>query len=312
MPGRQKFTNERQVLPSVAVVRRHSNSPSRSRSISKSRSRSHSQQKRTHRRSRSRSYNRSRTRSRSRSRSRHSKRRSYTKSPLRRREIKSPSRRRSVSVHKNDHHLDTSTFRSIIQTQQSKIEELLCSQKEELEARIDSKSQFRQKRNERQFSFNTKVLTLVTRAKSYIKDNETRNALYEIRESIKLLETQNEDLLIADSSKFGWLTVSKFRGKDKLSSTIQKKILKIDSTLDKHNGENSAYKKGGRNNFKKPNQRFTVQTERPERKGPTETLQYLKTRKRSGVCTFCSAHGHFWRECSAYWAEVNKSRDQTA
>ncbi len=72
------------------------------------------------------------------------------------------------------------------------------------------------------------MLTLVTRAKSFIKDNETHNALYEIRESIKFLETQNEDLLIADSSKFGWLTVSKICGKYTLSSTIQKKILKID------------------------------------------------------------------------------------
>ncbi len=140
MPGRQKFTNERQVLPSVAVVRRHSNSQSCSRSNSKSRHRSYSQQKRTHRQSHS--YNRSHTRSRSHSHSRHSKRHSYTKLPLRCCQIKSPSRCRSVSVNKNDHHLDTITFRSIIQAQQSKIEELLCSQKEELEARINSKWQF--------------------------------------------------------------------------------------------------------------------------------------------------------------------------
>ncbi len=309
---REKFTNERPVISSVAVVKRRPNSRSRSHTRSRSRSQSHSRSK-SRSRSRSNSKRKSRSRSFRRSRSRSnthtSRRRSYTKSPVRR-YYKSPSRRRSVSVNKNDDTLDARSFRAIIQAQQTKIEDLLCSQKAELEERIDSKSNFRQKRNERQFSFNTKVLTLVKRAKSLLKDNDNRQALYELRDTIKLLETQNEDLLIADSSKFGWLTVSKIRGKDKLSSNLQKKIMKIDSSLDKNHGENSNYKKRGNRNFKKSNSRFTVQTERSERKGPAETLQYLKTRKRSGVCTFCSAHGHFWRECPTYWEEVNKSRDQ--
>ena len=313
MVGREKFISERPTVSSKAVVRKrfpsHSRSRSRSHSRSRLRSRSRSRSKsrsRSNLRGRSKSRSQSRNYQRSRSRS-YTRGRSCTKGSKNR--SRSPSRRRSVSVQDRSGNLDTHTFKTIIQKQQQKIEELLCSQRQELEEKIDSKSNFRQKRNERQYSFNTKVLNLLERAKKLMKDDDKKSALYEIKEAIQVLQTQNEDILIADSSKFGWLTVSKFRGKEKLPSSIQKQIQKIDNNLDKYASKPN-YKKGGHKNFRQTNSQSTVQTNRQTRKGPEETLQYLKTRKRSGLCTFCSETGHFWKECASYWSEVNKSRDK--
>ncbi len=313
MVGREKFISERPTVSSKAVVRKRI--PSQSRSRSRSRPRSHSRSRvrsRSHSRSssnyRGRSQSRSQSRNRQRSRSRsYSRGRSCTKGYKKR--SRSPSRHRSVSVQDNSGSLDTRTFKSIIQQQQQKIEELLCLQRQELEDKIDSKTNFRQKRNERQYSFNTKVLNILERAKKLLKEEDKKGALLEIKDAIHILQTQNEDILIADSSKFGWLTVSKFRGKEKLPSSIQKKIQKIDNNLDKYAGKPN-YKKGGYKNFRQPTSQSTVQTNRQTRKGPEETLQFLKTRKRSGLCTFCSESGHFWKECSSYWTEVNKSRNK--
>jgi hypothetical protein len=254
---------------------------------------------------------------------------SRSRSPSRRRSVsrRSPSRRRSPTRRRSNTHrprsrsrsrrsgsngrdvLDTKTFQDIISRQQERIEELLDDQRHELEDRIDTKSIFKDKRNEKQHSFNSKVLKCVKTVKSFLKSRDSVKALDELYNAQDLLHQQNEDLIIADSSKFGWLTVAKLRGKEQLSTSIQKKIAKIETNLDRNNVK-TGFKKGGGPHFKRTDFKSKVETSRPAKKGPEETLRFLKSRKRSGVCTFCSENGHFWRECPGYWSSVKEARNE--
>ena len=149
---------------------------------------------------------------------------------------------------------------------------------------------------------------MIKSAKTVLEDKEQGRALEILSDVIDHLDQQNEDITIADQSKFGWLTVFKLRGNDNISSSIKKKVDKIEQTLERNNVKPSV-KKSGTNDNKKSYSKNGVQTER-EKRGPEETLQFLKGRKRSGVCTHCTESGHFWRECPSYWNSVKQARTQ--
>lgn len=268
----------------------------------------------------SRSRTRSRTRTRSKSRSRRPTRtRSRSRRPIRSRSRRprthSRSRTRSVCKESragngNDP-LDLTTFKDLIAEQQEYITSLISSQKKEIEDKFQTNSNFCNKGNRKQYEFNSQILSLLKSAKSFLKDKESDKALELMRNTIDQIEEQNQNIHIADSSKFGWLTVFKLRGTENLSSSIKKKVDKIESTLERNNAKSSNYKKPGGFGFKRKFGKPGVQTERSfEKKGPEETLQWLKTRKRHGICTHCTESGHFWRECPQYWASVNKARTQ--
>ena len=253
------------------------------------------------------------SRSRSRSRSRRPRSRSRTRQPARSLSRRSLSRRksRSRSLSRRDGPLDVGTFQEIISKQQDYITSLISSQKRELEEKIEASSTFRNKGNQKQYEFNSQILNLVNSSKTFLKDKDGDKALDILRDIVQKLDEQNENIQIADSSKFGWLTVFKLRGKDCISSSVKKKVDKIETSLERHNVR-SNYKKSGNDDSKGKHPKNGVQTERQEKRGPEETLLWLKTRKRTGICTHCTESGHFWRECPQYWPSVNTARKQDA
>ena len=59
--------------------------------------------------------------------------------------------------------------------------------------------------------------------------DKVRSLLNELQDSI---EEQGQDLITADISRHGWLTVSRLKNKGPLTSNLLKRIEKEDKTLD--------------------------------------------------------------------------------
>ena len=66
----------------------------------------------------------------------------------------------------------------------------------------------------------------------------------------------------------------------------------------------------GFRNFKKMERPY-VQTGR-KKQGPEEALQFFQKRFRTGNCSHCGETGHFYKECAAFWTEVNESRKKAS
>ena len=117
-------------------------------------------------------------------------------------------------------------------------------------------------------------------------------------------EDHSEDLVVADTSRHGWLTVHQLRGREQLSSSVQRKVEKIDSRLDKlklsRHDEKGRFS-SGRKNPQQVEFQDRVQTYR-RKQGPEEVLKSFANRRREGTCTHCNEPGHFFRECPGLWS----------
>ena len=200
----------------------------------------------------------------------------------------------------------------MLQDQQEYIHDLINSHKEEVGELVSPRSQtFRNKGIEKQFLYNMKVSTKLKKVKSLLKKQKLNRALESVRDLLKLVEDHNDDLLIAENSRHGWLTVHQLRGGSSLSSDLQKKVEKIDSRLDKsrqqQRGDVQRYRpgKGRQDSFRMEGK--DVQTFR-RKQGPEEALLSFSKTNRQGSCTHCSESGHFYRECPDFWKSVNESR----
>ena len=153
-----------------------------------------------------------------------------------------------------------------------------------------------------------------------IKKKKNDKAYDEIKEIVKTIETICEDLVIADSSKHGWLTVYKLRGSDTtIPSDVQKKVEKIETRLDR---EKTTRKEYGEK--KKPYSRYPrkVDQENGEigqqqqagtarrKAGPEELMSYLTKTRRRGTCSHCQQEGHFFKECPKFWTDVSNQRKE--
>ena len=199
----------------------------------------------------------------------------------------------------------------MLNEQQEYIKDLISNHKEEVDELLASKTKsFRSKGLEKQFEFNNKVTTRLSKIKKLLRKKKISRATDAVKELLEICEDHADDLLVADSSRHGWLTVHQLRG-GTLSSDLWKKVEKIDNRLDKarpKDGKNRPQASGGNSN-RMENQ--NVQTWR-RKQGPEEAMQSYSKVQRQGTCTHCSAQGHFYRECPDFWRDVNASRKKAS
>ena len=202
----------------------------------------------------------------------------------------------------------------LLNKQQEYVYDLINQHKEKIDDLLVEKNRnFRSKGLEKQYIFNKKIITKAKKLKKNLKKEKVSRALSCVRDLIELCEEHADDLMIADSSRHGWLTVHQLRGPERLPGDLQKKVEKIDSRLDKvkNGGQENRRYNGGRQNYKRVDKE-DVQTYRYRRQGPEEAIQSLSKTQRNGSCTHCRTEGHYFKECPQFWTEVAESRKKAA
>ena len=201
----------------------------------------------------------------------------------------------------------------LLNRQQEKVFEIISSRTDKLrELKEEKEIVFRNKGLGKQYKNVQKTLASLNRVKKALKKKKIEKALDEVRDLIESVEEQGEDLLIADTSKHGWLTVFNLRGKKNLPSDLMKKIDKIDSKIDREKSSKDGWKKrGGYKGDEEVGSAFRQGLPR-RRPGPEETMQSLTKSRRQGQCSHCNEYGHFYKECSKFWQQVSEQRKKAA
>ena len=113
------------------------------------------------------------------------------------------------------------------------VHQTLAAQKEEMEEKLKKSSvNFTQKPIERQFEVNARILALNHKMQKVLKNKDYKRVKSLVREQEEELKEHQENLMIAEFSQHGWLTVSKIRGEKHLDSSVIKKIQKVDALID--------------------------------------------------------------------------------
>ena len=310
--------------------RRFSSSSSRSRSRSRPR-RSQSREdrdraSRTTRSSPSRSRDRERSlvRVRSRSRTREYSRAGRADSQNRSTDPVDRTNNRTVNNQGGDNGNEFQRFQVLLDKQQASIASLLSEQRKELFDKVESgkKHKFRHQNLEKQFEVISEFSKITKRAISNLKkgyNDKVKTLLYELQESI---EEQEQDLITADISRHGWLTVSRLKNRGSLTSNLLKKIEKVDENLDKKRRRFSR-EDGGKFGFRPRRMdqmpyRANVKTFKSngqkyqQKRSPEQLLEEAVRQTRAGKCTHCDEEGHFYRECPSFWEKVRQSRRTNA
>ena len=300
-------SSEERVRPS-GPRRIGSRPSSRERSRSRERPRSRSRSRRDRSRSRT-----GRLRSRSRTGGRRS--RSRSRSRIRRSRGRSTSVRSAVGRLRNldigeqgerrDQEDDSYRFfQKLLNQQQERIAGLLADQKQELFDKVDNskKHNFKQKPLEKQHEVNDKFLKIVRRSISCLEKAHTSKAKTYLKELKEELEEHSEDIIAADISRHGWLTVSRIRDRGSLSSAVIRRIEKEDDNIDKRRksvvGQTS--KRPGvmdKPPFRDPFRPDSFRTTRPQpgqKKSPEQLLNEAVRQTRAGLCSHCQQEGHFY------------------
>ena len=147
----------------------------------------------------------------------------------------------------------------------------------------------------------------------FLTSHKAEKVLEDLQED---LELHQEDIIAADLSRNGWLTVSRLRNKSSLPSSLLKQIEKEDDAIDRWKRKSSIGRNGGNSSrFRTMDQgTFTnfVRTNRGakgfQKKSPEELMQEAVRQNRAGQCSHCSQEGHFYRECPSFWQKVHDSR----
>ena len=181
-----------------------------------------------------------------------------------------------------------------------------------------TKHTFTKRNIEKQFEVNLRILRLNLKVEREIKNKRLSKALASLEEQKEELKQHEEDLITADSSKFGWLTVQKLKNTSSLASSQLRKIEKIESLIER---TQSQYGPQGTQGSRKPfrvdkevfQQSSDVRTKRPnsfQKKSPEQILEEHIKQTRVGTCSHCQKQGHFFRECPGFWQKVQDSREE--
>ena len=198
-------------------------------------------------------------------------------------------------------------MKNLVLNKFQEVSQTITEQKEELEEKVTKSSiKFAQKPLEKQFDVKRSILSLNLRVQKALK-KDYKKAKKLVREEEELLLEHEEDLLIADSSQHGWLTVSKIRDKKFLNSSLVKKIAQVDSLIEKSWNGLDAQNSGRRQQYGSSQQyggwqqygaQGSVVMKRPEKKSsPEELLLSVAKTTRAGQCSFCLEPGHWYRKC---------------
>ena len=134
------------------------------------------------------------------------------------------------------------------------------------------------------------------------------------------LEEHQEDLIAADLSRNGWLTVARIRNRCSLSENILREIEKADDQIDNRRSKfrQESRQDGRYSRRTQPVDRETLgnsvktfkpfNSRVPQKKSPEETLQEAAKQTRAGQCSHCHKSGHFFHECAEFWTKVKEVR----
>jgi hypothetical protein len=194
-----------------------------------------------------------------------------------------------------------------VETQQQFLLELLSEHKAEVDSKLQVKQRrFSSKQIEKQYEVNTGFKELTEKIISKLKKEDIKKALHTAEKLLKDLEEHEEDLVIADTSQFGWLAVAKIRGTAELPKNIRKRLEQVEKDLAAQRNKNGGPRKkipqvqgGGQEPF----------TRRGDRRiSPEEALFQAGKQLRQGQCSHCKKELHYYKECPQFWAKVQESR----
>jgi hypothetical protein len=215
--------------------------------------------------------------------------------------VRSPSR----ELYREDEKVQRIT--QLVNSQQDFILELLTEHKAEVENKLQTKQRrFQSKQLEKQFEVNSGFKELVENAQAKLKLREFKLVEQTLEKLIVDIEQHEQDLLIADSSPFGWLAVAKIRGTAELPKNIRKRLEQVDRELSAQKNRNGGARKkfGGVSGAS-----AELLTRRDDKRStPEEALFQAGKQLRTGTCSHCKKELHYYKECPLFWAKVQESR----
>ena len=127
-----------------------------------------------------------------------------------------------------------SQFKRILWDQQETIEELLQEQKNELcqKNNPENKHKFNNRVLGKQHEVNEGFLDLTKKIQKCLGKQQLYQAKSLVDELLNEIECHSEDLVVADLSRNGWLTVQRLRNRCSLPSNLLKKLEKFDDEID--------------------------------------------------------------------------------
>jgi hypothetical protein len=124
---------------------------------------------------------------------------------------------------------------------------------------------------------------------------------------IKDIEKHAEDLIIADTSQFGWLAVSKIRGTEELPKNIRRRLEQVEKDLAAQKNRQNGPVRKKFSTIQGAGQE-PVTKRQDKRTTPEDALFYASKQLRTGTCSHCKKDLHYYRECPAFWQKVHESR----
>jgi hypothetical protein len=206
---------------------------------------------------------------------------------------------------------ELSTVKKLVETQQDFLLELLRDHKAQVDEKLAVKSRkFSSRQIEKQFQVNATFRDLVAKIQQAHAVKDWEAAVAAADQLADQLETHEQDLIIADSSPHGWLTVNKLRSSTELPKSLRKRLAVVEKELankkQRYGGPRKRFQQlqtAGQDGFaRKPGRRIS----------PEEALFAAAKQVRPGSCSFCHKSYHFFKECPQYWTKVNESREATA
>ena len=211
--------------------------------------------------------------------------------------------------------------KDLLRSQQQHIEELLLEQRELVEKEQgDGKHKFSQTVLQKQYEVNKGFTRLAKKIQKSLDKQQVHLAKNLTEDLINDLEEHQEDLIAADISRNGWLTVARIRNRCSLPKNILREIEKADDQIDSRRSKfRQQPRQDGRISQRtQPLDREafgnSVKTFKPfnnrmqQKKSPEETLQEAARQTRAGQCSHCHENGHFFRECAEFWSKVKEVR----
>jgi hypothetical protein len=195
----------------------------------------------------------------------------------------------------------------LVESQQQFMLELLSEHRAEVDTKLQVKQRkFGSKQIEKQYEVNAGFKELAEKILQKVKNKDHKKALALTEKLIKELEQHEEDLVIADTSQFGWLAVAKIRGTAELPKAVRKRLEQVERDLaaqrNRHGGARKKVQQiqgGGQEPIIRRNDRRTT---------PEEALFNAGKQIRTGTCSHCKKEGHFYKECPLFWTKVQESR----
>jgi hypothetical protein len=110
--------------------------------------------------------------------------------------------------------------------------ELISDHKQEIDSKLQVKQRrFQSKPLEKQAEVNAGFQDLVGKALSALKRGHKKKVKTVLKKLRGALEEHYQDLVIADTSPYGWLAVARLRNRSELPDDLRKKLEKVDKEI---------------------------------------------------------------------------------